>query len=119
MRGTVEMMGCLLASTGLSIVMFTILDVTTPAHSQQSTVPPSSLSTTPLSPSKSAQDGIASCELCRNLEGRPGSDLKLHRRHIDQDLHAHKKAKGLSSKRGFRNPLPRRKLDEGEYQRQE
>jgi hypothetical protein len=76
---------------------------------------------TPLSPNTTTQDGIASCELCRNLEGRPGSDLKPHRRHIDKDLHAHKKAKGISksSKRSLRNQLPHRKLEEGDNQREE
>jgi hypothetical protein len=63
---------------------------------------------------------MASCELYRNLEGRPGSDLKPHRRHLDKGLHPHKKAKGISksSKRSFRSQLPHRKLEE-ERQREE
>jgi hypothetical protein len=120
MRHVLAMMRRFLASAVFSIV-FTITSVTIPAHAQPSTAPPSSLPTTPLSPNTSTQDGIASCELCRNLEGRPGSDLKPHRRHIDKDLHAHKKAKGISksSKRSLRNQLPHRKLEEGDNQREE
>ncbi len=84
------------------------------AHPQPSSAPPSSLPVTPLSQDGGARDGLASCELCRAPEGRPGSDLKLHRRHRDKDLHPHKKAKGFSksSQRSLKSQLPHHKLEQ-------
>ena len=120
MRHALAMMRPFLASAVFSSIVSTAIALTVLAHAQQATAPLSSLPTTPLSPNTSAQSGIASCELCRNLEGRRGSDLKPHRRHRDKDLHAHKKAKGISksSKRSLRSQLPHRKLEEGD-QREE
>jgi hypothetical protein len=58
--------------------------------------------------------GVQSCDLCRRLEGRRGSDLERHRRPRDPHLHPTKKAPGItkSLKRSFKSQLPHRKLDE-------
>jgi len=109
----------LVASAVFFIVTSTIIALTMPAYSQPSTAPSSSLPTTPLSPTSNTQD--VSCDPCRKLEGRPGSDLKLHRRHNDKDLHTHKKAQGISKspKRSLWSQLPHRKLQERENEREE
>jgi len=87
-------------------------------EAQQSTAPPSSLPTIPLSPNNNPEGFPSSCEICRSLEGRPGSDLKPPRHHREKDLHPHKRAKGLSksSKRSLWNLLPHQKLKQGEPQ---
>jgi hypothetical protein len=110
----------LVASAVLLVVTSTIIDSTI-THSQPSSAPTSSLSTTPLSPNSPTPDGIASCDLCRKLEGRPGSDLKLHRRPRDKHLHTQKKAQGISKSltRSLRSQLPHRKLDDEDDQRAE
>jgi hypothetical protein len=84
-----------------------------PAYAQPSCAPPSSLPAISLSPSFDP-NGIGSCDLCRPLEGRRGSDLERHRRFHDPDLHLHKKTPGItkSPKRSFKNQLPHRKLEE-------
>jgi hypothetical protein len=81
---------------------------------QPSTAPPSSLPTMPLSPKMSAQEGPASCEFCRKLEGQPGSDLKQHHRHREPGLHPKKKANGIhrSPSRSLKSSLPRHPLEE-------
>ncbi len=83
---------------------------------QPSSIPPTSLPVTPLSPSPSNPAGIGSCDLCRPLEGRPGSDLQRHRHPRDRDLHPHKKAPGVSKslKRNFKSQLPHRRLEENQ-----
>src|SRR5262245_46924923 len=103
------------------IMTSTILVLTIPAYSQPSTALSSSLPTTLLSPDSNTPEGIASCELCRKLEGRPGSDLKLHRRPRDKGMHTHKKAKGISKspKQSLRSQLPHRKLQERDDERDE
>lgn len=85
-----------------------------PAYAQPSSAPPSSLPAIPLSPSSFDQNGIGSCDLCRPLEGRGGSDLERHRRFRDRHLHPNKKAPGItkSQKRSFKSQLPHRKLEE-------
>jgi len=90
-------------------------------QAQQSTAPPSSLPTIPLSPNNNPEGAPSSCEICRSLEGRPGSDLKPRRHYRDKNLHPHKRAKGLSksSKRSLWNQLPRHKLEQEERQRRE
>jgi len=45
------------------------------APAQHSTVPPSSLSTRPLTPGSTESELRPSCDLCRRPEGRPGSGL--------------------------------------------
>jgi hypothetical protein len=84
------------------------------AYAQPSSVPPSSLRVTPLSPSLNDPTGVGSCDLCRPLEGRRGSDLERHRRLRDSDLHLHKKTPGMtkSLKRSFKSQLPHRKLED-------
>jgi len=84
------------------------------AYAQPSSMPPSSLPVTPLSPSLNDPTGIGSCDLCRPREGRRGSDLERHRRHGDPDLHRHKKIPGMSKslKRSFKSQLPHHKLEE-------
>jgi hypothetical protein len=85
------------------------------AHAQPSSAPPSSLPVTPLSPSFD-RSGIGSCDLCRPLDGRPGSNLQHHRLRRDHDLHPHKKTPGIgrSRKRSFMSQLPHRKLEENQ-----
>src|SRR5262245_43646884 len=120
MRPVERMIRRSLVSAVCYVMTSTILVLTAPAYSQPSTAPSSSLPTTPLSPD-STPEGIASCELCRKLEGRPGSDLKLHRRPRDKDLHTHKKTQGISKsfKRSLRSQLPHRKLDDTDNHRAE
>ena len=60
---------------------------------QQSTAPPSSLSTRPLAPESTESELRPSCVLCRKPEGRPGSDLRPQRLHRDKELHPQKKSK--------------------------
>ncbi len=81
-------------------------------HAQPSTAPPSSLPVAPLSPCYDRTE-TGSCDLCRPLEGRPGSDLQRHRRSRDTQLHPSKKAPGMtkSLKRSFKSQLPHRKLE--------
>jgi micrococcal nuclease len=76
---------------------------------QQSTAPPSSLSTTPIAPGATEFELRPSCDLCRKREGRAGSDLRPHRLHREKGLHPHKKPKGMrrSSSRSFRSLLRR------------
>jgi hypothetical protein len=83
-------------------------------YAQSSTAPPSSLLAAPLGPPTDDARGTASCDLCRPLEGRPGSDLKRHRRPQDRELHPHQKAPGVSKslKRSLGSQLPRHKLQE-------
>jgi len=73
---------------------------------QPSTVPPSSLSTTPLTPGSTESELHPSCDLCRKPEGRPGSDLRPHRH---KGLHPRKKAKGIhrSLDQSLKSTLPR------------
>ena len=111
----------LVASAVFLIVTSTIIDLAMLAYSQPSSAPPSSLSTTPLSPNSHTSDEIVSCDLCRKLEGRPGSELKPHRRPRDKDLHTHKKAQGISKslQRSLTSQLPHRKLVDTDKQRAE
>ena len=84
------------------------------AYAQPSSAPPSSLPVTPLFPFLNDPTEVGSCDLCRPLEGRRGSDLERHRRLRDPDLHLHKKIPGMSKslKRSFKSQLPHRKLEE-------
>lgn len=76
---------------------------------QQSTAPPSSLSTKPLAPESPESELRPSCDLCRKPDARAGSDLRPHRLHREKELHPHKKPKGLrrSHSRSFRSLLRR------------
>lgn len=75
---------------------------------QQSTAPPSSLSTTPLSPGEYASGQLPFCDLCRKPEPRAGSDLRPHRVPRDKTLRSHKKPKGMHrpSRHSLRSLLP-------------
>jgi micrococcal nuclease len=79
---------------------------------QQSTAPPSSLSTTPLAPGATESELRGSCDLCRKPEPRAGSSLNPHRLHREKGLHPHKKPKGVrrSSSRSVRSLLRRQAL---------
>ncbi|HEX5550848.1 MAG TPA: hypothetical protein VFX36_08445 [Nitrospira sp.] len=98
----------------LMLLLATIPLASLLAYAQPSSVPPSSLPVTPLSPSLNDPTGVGSCDLCRPLEGRRGSDLERHRRLRDPDLHLHKKTPGMtkSLKRNFKSQLPHHKLEE-------
>ncbi|MEK7764006.1 MAG: thermonuclease family protein [Nitrospirota bacterium] len=76
---------------------------------QQSTAPPSALSTKPLAPETSESELRPSCDLCRKPDARAGSNLRPHRPHREKGLHPHKKPKGLrrSSSKSFRSVLRR------------
>jgi endonuclease YncB( thermonuclease family) len=75
---------------------------------QQSTAPPSSLSTTPLSPDEYASDQLPFCDLCRKPEPRAGSDVRPHRLPRNKALRSHKKPKGMHrpSRHSLRSLLP-------------
>jgi micrococcal nuclease len=76
---------------------------------QQSTAPPSSLSTTPLAPGATESELRPSCDLCRKPEPRAGSTLNPHRLHREKGLRPHKKPKGMRrpSRRSVRALLRR------------
>lgn len=76
---------------------------------QQSTAPPSSLSTKPLASETSESELRPSCDLCRKPDARAGSNLRPHRPHREKGLHPHKKPNGLrrSSRNSFRSVLRR------------
>lgn len=98
----------------MTSAVFAVFGLIGTAHSQPSTAPPSSLSATPLEPNMNNPAGPATCDLCRALEGRPGSDLPRHRRGQQKDLRPHKQAPGVtkSPKRSLMSQLPHRKLEE-------
>jgi len=87
---------------------------------QQSTAPPSSLSTRPLAPGATESELRPSCDLCRKPDARSGSDIKPHRHHREKGLRPHKKAKGThrSLDQSLKSTLPRRPLAPPEAQGQ-
>lgn len=97
------------------VLLFTAMSFAGSADAQPSSAPASSLPVTPLSPS-SDPTGLGSCDLCRPLEGRQGSDLHRHRQRRDRDLrpHAHTPGVSRSQKHSFKSQLPHRKLDENQ-----
>ena len=88
---------------------------------QQSTAPPSSLSTRPLTPGHTESDLRPSCDLCRKPDARAGSDIKPRRLHREKGLRPNKKAKGThrSMNQSLKSTLPRHPLTppEGQGQR--
>lgn len=88
---------------------------------QQSTAPPSSLSTMPLAPGATESELRPSCGLCRKPERRPGSDLRPQRLRREKGLRPLKNAKGThrSFDQSLKSTLPRRPLapPEGQGQR--
>lgn len=89
-----------------SIMLIVMTPQVLPA--QQSTVPPSSLPTMPLSPGENSSGQLPFCDLCRKPEPRAGSDLRSHRLPRDKALRPHKKPKGMhrSSRKSLRSLLP-------------
>jgi len=85
---------------------------------QQSTAPPSSLSTRPLAPGATESELRPSCDLCRKPNARAGSDFKPHRLHREKGLRPHKKAKGThrSMDQSLKSTLPCRPLAPSEDQ---
>ena len=88
----------------------------TPA--QQSTAPPSSLSTRPLTPGHTESELRPSCDLCRKPDARTGSDIKPYRLRREKGLRPHKNAKGThrSFDQSLKSTLPRRPLAPPEAQ---
>lgn len=98
-----------LDNLGIVLWIVTFIVAVPPISSaQQSTAPPSSLRTIPLTSGSTDLNSLSSCDLCRKPEGRAGSDIKPHRPHHEKGLHPHKKLKGMhrSSSRSFRSLLP-------------
>jgi hypothetical protein len=87
---------------------------------QQSTAPPSSLSTRPLVPGSTESELRPSCDLCRKPEERPGSDLRPQRLRREKGLRPHKNAKGThrSFDQSIKSTLPRHPLVPPESQGQ-
>ncbi len=95
----------------LNVVVWSIILIVITPHvlpAQQSTAPPSSLATKPLSPDAEASSVLPLCDLCRKPEPRAGSDLRPHRLPRDKALRSHKKPKGMHrpSRRSLRSLLP-------------
>jgi len=103
------------------IVVGFILVLAHQVTAQQSTAPPSSLSTTPLAPGTTESELRPSCELCQKSEGRAGSDLRPHRLHREKGLRLHKNAKGTyrSMDQSLKSTLPRHPLAPPEGQGQQ
>ena len=87
---------------------------------QQSTAPPSSFSTRPLTPSHTESELRTSCDLCRKPERKPGSDLRPQRLRREKGLRPHKNAKGThrSFDQILKATLPRRPLSPPDAQEQ-
>ena len=88
---------------------------------QQSTAPPSSLSTRPLATGHTESEISTSCDLCRKPARKPGSDLRPQRLHREKGLRPHKNAKGThrSLDQSLKLTLPRHPIapPEGQEQR--
>ena len=87
---------------------------------QQSTAPPSSLSTKPLTPGATESDIRTSCDLCRKPEESQGSDLQPQRLRREKGLRPHKNPTGThrSFDQSLKSTLPRRPLTPPEGQGQ-
>ena len=109
----VDMAACRLLDV-MAVALLAVVSCAEPARSQPSTAPPSSLTTTPLKPNMNDPADPATCDLCRPLEGRPGSDLPRHGRLRHKDMRPQKKVPGLttSPRRSLTSQLPHRKLEE-------
>jgi hypothetical protein len=85
---------------------------------QQSTAPPSSLSTRPLAPGSTEPEHRPSSDLCRKPDASAGSNIKPHRLHREKGLRPHKTAKGThrSLDHSLKSTLPRRPLAPPEAQ---
>jgi len=100
------------ATFGAVIAVGVILVFPHQVPAQQSTAPPSSLSTRPLAPGVTESEIRTSCDLCRKPEGRSGSDLRPQRLRREKGLRPHKNAKGThgSLEQSLKSTLPRRPL---------
>jgi hypothetical protein len=87
---------------------------------QQSTAPPSSLSTRPLVPGSTESELRPSCDLCRKPDTRAGSDIESLRLRREKGLRPHKSAKGThrSLEQSLKSTFPRRPLAPPERQGQ-
>jgi len=105
----------LAAACFIFVLLVTVMSLTGSADAQPSSAPPSCLPATPLSPS-SDSIGLGSCDLCRPLQGRPGSDLQRHRPRRERELRPHTHTPGVSrsQKHSFKSQLPHRKLEENQ-----
>ena len=105
---------------GAIIAVGFILVLAHQVPAQQSTGPPSSLSTRPLAPESTESELRGSCDLCRKPEGRAGSDLRPHRLRREKGLRPHKTAKGThrSMDQSLKSTLPRHPLAPPEVQGQ-
>lgn len=97
---------------GALIAVGAILIFAQQIPAQQSTAPPSSLSTRPLTPGHTESDLHPSCDLCRKPQRRPESDLRPQRLRHEKGLRPHKHAKGThrSFDQTLKSTLPRRPL---------
>jgi hypothetical protein len=105
---------------GAVIVVGVVLILPHQILAQQSTAPPSSLSTRPLIPDHTESELRPSCDLCRKPEGRPGSDLRPQQLRREKGLRPHKNAKGThrSLDQSLKSTLPHHPLTPPEDQGQ-
>ena len=103
----------------IAIGFFLLFSHQVPA--QPSTAPPSSLETRALTPESTESELRGSCDLCRKLEKRAGSDLRPQRRHREKGLRPHKNPKGThrSLDQLLKSTLPRRPLVPQEVREQQ
>jgi hypothetical protein len=87
---------------------------------QQSTAPPSSLSTRPLAPESSDSELRPSCDLCRKPDARVESGIKPYRLRREKGMRPHKTPKGThrSLDQSLKATLPRRHITPQEGQGQ-
>jgi hypothetical protein len=106
---------------GVLIAVAVILIFPHQVPAQQSTAPPSSLSTRPLTPWHTESELRPFCDLCRKPDARAGSDIKPNRLRREKGLRPHKNAKGThrSLDQSLKSTLPRYPLapSEGQGQR--
>jgi hypothetical protein len=97
---------------GAVIAVAVILIFPHQVPAQQSTAPPSSLSTRPLTPWHTESELRPSCDLCRKPDARAGSDIKPNRLRREKGLRPHKNAKGThrSLDQSLKSTLPRHPL---------
>lgn len=103
---------------GALLVIGIMLIFANQVPAQQSTAPPSSLSTRPLAPGANESELRPSYDLCRKPESKPGSSLRPRRLHREKGLRPHKNAKGThrSIDQSIKSTLPRRSLAPPENQ---
>lgn len=97
---------------GVLIAVGIILIGSHKVTAQQSTAPPSSLSTRPLTSEHAESKLRPSCDLCRKPEEKPTSALKPYRLQRDKGSRPHKSPKGVhrSFDQSLKSTLPRRQI---------